>query len=122
MHAMIHLIFCPLCTYRLEEGSIPATLDDSKISKTDILRDLMLDKERLSEWDFFVQSTLQAVLDHQLVGSFDSTPNIGISIVSVLGWCSRMLVSVCVTYCGCSTIVGRFIEARDRLGIIPYRG
>lgn len=52
----------------------------------------MLDKERLCEWDIFVQSTLQAVLDHQLVGSYDSTPNIGISIVSVLGWCSRMLV------------------------------
>jgi len=67
--------------YRLEE----ATLDDSKISKSDVLRDLMPDKERLSEWDLFVQSTLQAVLDHQLVGSYDSTTNIGISIVRVLG-------------------------------------
>ena len=43
----------------------------------------MPDKERLSEWDLFVHSVLQMVIEHQLVGSYDSSSNIGISIVSV---------------------------------------
>lgn len=54
-----------------------AELGDTSSEKANNLRYLILNRELLVDWDGFVDDLLKSVLNHQIVGSYQSPTSLG---------------------------------------------